>query len=381
MLLYDSARSARTLTALKSLGVAIAVDAFGTGKASFADLQRFPIDALKLQRARVEGIAFDLDKQRYAEGVIALGQALGLEHRRDRRRDFRRRRLPARERLRRRCRGRSPAQSLSAGECEALLARASLDLARWLPARAALFRAQRRWADARGVRYDAHGCVRDAGRQSSRSARRRGARGAAARLRAHARHLHAARAALLARLVRGARLNVFGYWRDRDRVAAARARSVSGTHGAAQLTFEEPLPTGLAGDAPTSRRGVRARPTAAASPSRASTASGSCARPRSQRVFKDKYFPKTRDGGVWAAAGLPRCQALAEDLHAGRERCNFLHAPQLLKHALGLVKSGRRNSTLVYLYYDWPVREAATHRSELDRVVARARSRGRPARR
>ena len=78
VLLYDTARSARTLAALKSLGVSLAVEAFGTGKASFADLQRFPLDALKLHSARVAGIAFDLDKQRYAEGVIALGQALGL---------------------------------------------------------------------------------------------------------------------------------------------------------------------------------------------------------------------------------------------------------------------------------------------------------------
>jgi EAL domain-containing protein (putative c-di-GMP-specific phosphodiesterase class I) len=78
VLLYDAARSSRTLAALKSLGVALAVDAFGTGKASFADLQRFPLDALKLHSARVAGIAFDLDKQRYAEGVTALGQALGL---------------------------------------------------------------------------------------------------------------------------------------------------------------------------------------------------------------------------------------------------------------------------------------------------------------
>ena len=78
VLLYDSARAARTLTALKSLGVAIAIDAFGTGKASFADLPRFPVDTLKLHQARVDGIAFDLDKQRYAEGVIALGRALGL---------------------------------------------------------------------------------------------------------------------------------------------------------------------------------------------------------------------------------------------------------------------------------------------------------------
>ena len=78
VLLYDTARSSRTLTGLKALGVAIAIEAFGTGKASFADLQRFPIDALKLHAARIEGVALDLDKQRYVEGVIALGAALRL---------------------------------------------------------------------------------------------------------------------------------------------------------------------------------------------------------------------------------------------------------------------------------------------------------------
>jgi len=78
VLLYDSARSARSLAALKSAGISLAVDAFGTGKASFADLQRFPVDALKLHHARVQGVAFDLDKQRYVEGILALGQALKL---------------------------------------------------------------------------------------------------------------------------------------------------------------------------------------------------------------------------------------------------------------------------------------------------------------
>ena len=48
-----------------------------------------------------------------------------------------------------------------------------------------------------------------------------------------------------------------------------------------------------------------------------------------------------------------------------------MNAAQLLKHALGLAKNGRRSGVLVYLYYDWPAREAATHRSELDRVLAR----------
>jgi EAL domain-containing protein (putative c-di-GMP-specific phosphodiesterase class I) len=79
VLLHDSARSARALTALQSLGVRIAVDEFGTGKASFADLRRFPIAALKLHASRLDGIAFDIDKQRYAEGVIALSHALRLE--------------------------------------------------------------------------------------------------------------------------------------------------------------------------------------------------------------------------------------------------------------------------------------------------------------
>jgi diguanylate cyclase (GGDEF)-like protein/PAS domain S-box-containing protein len=79
VLFYDSSRAARTMTALKSLGVRLGVEAFGTGKASFADLQRFPLDALNLHHTRVDGVAFELDKQRYVEGVTALGQALGLQ--------------------------------------------------------------------------------------------------------------------------------------------------------------------------------------------------------------------------------------------------------------------------------------------------------------
>ena len=92
-------------------------------------------------------------------------------------------------------------------------------------------------------------------------------------------------------------------------------------------------------------------------------------RPRSQRTFKDKYFA----GGlrVWEAAGLPRCQALAEDLQQGRERLKHLNAPQVLKHALGLAVNGLRTSTLVYLYYDRPGRESTAHRAELERVVTR----------
>jgi diguanylate cyclase (GGDEF)-like protein/PAS domain S-box-containing protein len=77
-LLANRDRSVRALTALKALGVGIAIDAFGTGRASFADLQRFPLDALEIHHTRLDGIAADTEKQSYAEGVIALGKALGL---------------------------------------------------------------------------------------------------------------------------------------------------------------------------------------------------------------------------------------------------------------------------------------------------------------
>jgi hypothetical protein len=92
-------------------------------------------------------------------------------------------------------------------------------------------------------------------------------------------------------------------------------------------------------------------------------------RPRGKRPFKDKYF--AQGAKAWTAAGLPRCQALAEELQDGRERLKLLNAPQLLKHALGLANNRLRTSALVYLYYERPGREATKHREELDRVAAR----------
>ena len=247
-------------------------------------------------------------------------------------------------------------------------ARASLNLVAVATGKTALLRAQRRWADARGVRYDAHGCVRDLADNL------RAPLGAATleELRRGSELTpYATRPARLYSLGSSAALvlNVFGHWRDRDALPLLRALSVAGGGGVG-LKFEEPLPTGLAGDAPTADVMLElddGRYVAIES----KYAEWLVRRPHGRPAFKDKYFPSSSDGGVWADAGLPRCQALAEDLQAGRERPKYLHAPQLLKHALGLAKSGKRSSVLVYLYYEWPVREAAAHRSEIERVVAR----------
>jgi diguanylate cyclase (GGDEF)-like protein/PAS domain S-box-containing protein len=69
---------AQTLAALDALGVSIGLDAFGSGKASFADLRRHPLRALRLHPSRVAGVAADADRQQYVEGVLALARALRL---------------------------------------------------------------------------------------------------------------------------------------------------------------------------------------------------------------------------------------------------------------------------------------------------------------
>jgi hypothetical protein len=160
---------------------------------------------------------------------------------------------------------------------------------------------------------------------------------------------------------------VFGYWRDRDPAPLLAALGIEAAPGA-RLTYEEPLPTGLAGDPPTADVALR-WPDGRCVAIESKYGEWLVPRARHKRVFKEKYFPA--DAAVWTAAGLPRCQALADDLQAGRERFRFLNAPQLLKHALGLKRTTAPGSTLVYLYYDHMGREAQTHRAELERVTAR----------
>ena len=236
-----------------------------------------------------------------------------------------------------------------------------------MTAKTALLRAQRRWADARGVRYDARGFVR-ALRDNLReplddSALAEFQRGSELTPRA----TQPARAHALcssAALV----VNVFGYWRGRDQTPLLEALGVGGP-GGTRLEFEAPLPTGLPGDPPTVDVALhRADGRCVAVESK--FAEWLTPRPRGQRVLKDKYFAQ---GRVWEAAGLPLCQALAEDLQEGRERLKYLNAAQILKHALGLAVNGLRTSALVYLYYDRPGREAVTHRAEVDSVIARLR--------
>jgi EAL domain-containing protein (putative c-di-GMP-specific phosphodiesterase class I) len=75
-LIQDVPSAIVTLQALKELGVRLVVDHFGTGHSSLGDLQQFPIDALKVDRSFVQGIAADVREAPVLSAIIGLGTSL-----------------------------------------------------------------------------------------------------------------------------------------------------------------------------------------------------------------------------------------------------------------------------------------------------------------
>jgi len=78
-LMHNTEAAVSTLDALKELGVRLAVDDFGTGHASLAYLKRFPIDALKIDRAFVNDCADTAEGAAIVRAVIAMAHSLRLE--------------------------------------------------------------------------------------------------------------------------------------------------------------------------------------------------------------------------------------------------------------------------------------------------------------
>jgi len=78
MIMHDIDQAVRKLCAIKELGVRLAIDDFGTGYSSLAQLKRFPIDTLKVDRSFIRDIPGDTEDRAITEAIIAIGRTLGV---------------------------------------------------------------------------------------------------------------------------------------------------------------------------------------------------------------------------------------------------------------------------------------------------------------
>jgi EAL domain-containing protein (putative c-di-GMP-specific phosphodiesterase class I) len=75
----DDPAIARRLTALKELGVTLAIDGFGVGFSSVRYLGRYPVDVIKIARPVVSAMNRTPEDARIAEAIVALGRSLHLQ--------------------------------------------------------------------------------------------------------------------------------------------------------------------------------------------------------------------------------------------------------------------------------------------------------------
>jgi EAL domain-containing protein (putative c-di-GMP-specific phosphodiesterase class I) len=59
--------------------VRIAIDDFGTGYSSLAHLQRFPVDALKIDRSFINRLSQNSEGETLIHTLVQLGKALSIE--------------------------------------------------------------------------------------------------------------------------------------------------------------------------------------------------------------------------------------------------------------------------------------------------------------
>jgi diguanylate cyclase (GGDEF)-like protein len=78
-IMSNAEETAERLAQIKELGVRVAIDDFGTGYSSLAYLQRFPVDALKIDRSFITRLREDADGETLIRTLVQLGKSLSIE--------------------------------------------------------------------------------------------------------------------------------------------------------------------------------------------------------------------------------------------------------------------------------------------------------------
>lgn len=78
ILLRDGKTVLTTLQRLRSLGVRVSIDSFGTGMASFSQMVDFPIDKIKIAQSLVEETGTGAKERAIVRAIAALGASLGI---------------------------------------------------------------------------------------------------------------------------------------------------------------------------------------------------------------------------------------------------------------------------------------------------------------
>lgn len=152
--------------------------------------------------------------------------------------------------------------------------------------------------------------------------------------------------------------NWFDYWRGRDSTPLARAFGRPDRFNG--LALEQRLSTGLGGIGPNLDAVLKCGDGALFAIE--SKFSEPYTRSKTKAYLKPKYF---NDGlRLWTEAGLPACQAVAENLRTGEHCYRVLDVAQLLKHMLALALSGSQWS-LCFLWFEIRGTVADQHRNEL----------------
>ena len=78
LMMEDSVSTAGALVGLRSLGVRLSVDDFGTGFSSLSTLKRFPVSGVKIDRSFVSGLGHHQSESSLVAAILAMASALRL---------------------------------------------------------------------------------------------------------------------------------------------------------------------------------------------------------------------------------------------------------------------------------------------------------------